>query len=123
MKFYLCNNCNQVHIKVIDNDIVGSCCDEKLQEIIPNFAETEKSIHMPRIRQTGNFVKIIVGEDEHPMVDIHYISFILLETNLGVQYKRLDKKSSPSADFIIANNEEIVNVYIYCTLHSLWSLN
>lgn len=123
MKFYICKNCNQVHIKLIDYELPAYCCEKKVDEIIINSSAGEEHTHIPKIRKIGNFVTITVGQETHPMVDIHHISFILLETNQGVQYKYLKKNEPPLADFIIANNEEILNVYVYCTIHSLWSLN
>ncbi len=121
MKFYICKNCNQVHIKLIDN-IPSYCCDNEVEELIPNCFG-DKETHLPKVRQVGNFITITVGEEEHPSVDIHHISFILLETNLGAQYKYLKTNEIPLADFIISNDEKILNVYVYCTLHSLWSLH
>ena len=123
MKFYKCKNCNQVHVKLIDYEMPAERCSVKANEIIPNNCDGDKNIHVPQIRKIGNFVTITVGKEEHPMVDIHYISFILLETNQGVQYKYLNKNAPPLVDFIVANDEEIVNVYVYCTIHSLWSLH
>lgn len=123
MKFYYCKNCNQIYVKIIDYNLPFYCCDHQAEEIIPYCCNEHDKIHTPQVRKIGNFVTIIVGEDPHPMVDIHYISFIVLETNQGIQYKYLKKNESPIADFIVANNEEILNVYVYCTLHSLWSLH
>ena len=107
-------------MKMIDYDLPASCCGTEVEEIIPN---NDDSIHAPVIRKIGNFVTVTVGEEMHPMVDIHYISFVLLETSQGVQYKQLMKNTLPIVDFIVGNNEEIVNVYIYCNVHSLWSLH
>lgn len=122
MTFFKCNKCNQVFHKLIDNDLPVYCCDIKADELIPNQSEEEALIHVPQIRQIGNFVTIKIGKDEHPMVDIHHILFVLIETNFGVQYKYLSKNDTPVIDFIIANDEAIKNVYVYCTVHSLWTL-
>lgn len=122
MKFFRCKICNQVHIKLLDNDTLLFCCNKQVEELRPN-REGEKIIHIPQVRRIGNFVTVTVGEELHPMVNIHNIVFILLETNKGIQYKYLKKNELPMADFIITNDEEILNVYVYCTLHSLWSLH
>ena len=123
MEFYQCKNCNQVFIKLIDFGIPPHCCDNEADAIISNSFADEMQDHVPKIRKIGNFVTITVGEKAHPMVDIHYIYFILMETNQGIKYKYLRKNEYPLADFIVANDEEILNVYVYCTLHSLWSLH
>ena len=123
MRFYQCRNCNQVHIKLIDYDLPVYCCESEADEIIPNNCDGDEDIHIPVIRKIGNFVTINIGKKLHPMVDIHYISFVLLETNQGIQYKYLKKNTLPLVDFIVANDEEILNVYVYCTTHSLWSLH
>ena len=61
MKFYICRNCNQVHMKMIDYDLPASCCGTEVEEIIPN---NDDSIHAPVIRKIGNFVTVTVTANE-----------------------------------------------------------
>jgi len=121
MRFYYCSICNQLQIQILDSGNKMSCCENPVDELISHQATGEGDEHRPIIRKIGNFVSITV--EDHPMIDVHYLSFIFMETNQGFQYKYLVKNSLPKADFILAKNEEIVNVYVFCNVHLLWSLN
>ena len=97
------------------------CCDEEMLELIPNSAEGEKDIHVPLIRRIGSLVTISVGEKPHPMVDVHHLEFVLLETDKGLYYKKLELDSEPIVDFLLLNDENIIRAYAYCNDHELWS--
>ena len=60
-----------------------------------------------------------VGSVEHPMLDAHYITFIALETEKGVQCKFLEPGEAPAADFTLID-DKAVTAYEYCNLHGLW---
>ena len=53
------------------------------------------------------------------MLDAHYIQFICLETENGVQIRYLKPGQEPKAEFAL-NGEKPVAVYEYCNLHGLW---
>lgn len=121
LKFYQCNHCKQIIIKLLDKNVPVMCCGEKMQELIPNNSDGAGEKHVPVISQNGNVVTVSVGSVEHPMVEVHYITMIILETNKGYQVKHLTPEMAPKADFVLADDEEVVNAYEYCNLHSLWS--
>lgn len=121
MRFFYCPECNQVHIRLIDSDKPIVCCENPVEELVNNPISDELDEHKPTIRKIGNFVTITV--DHHPMLDIHHLLFIFLETNQGFQYKYLKQDSLPKVEFILAQNEEIVNVFVYCNVHLLWTMN
>lgn len=121
MKFYRCSNCDQLHMNLIDNNSQMMCCDTQTEEVIENSIEDEYENHKPLVRKVGNFVTISLNNN-HPMIDVHHIDFIFLETNQGFQYKKVSTNSVAKVDFILAKEEEIVNVYVYCNLHSLYKL-
>ncbi len=122
MKFYRCTECDQIHIKLIDQNNDMTCCNAPTEELVENNFPDEARNHVPKIRKIGNFVTITI-DNNHPMVDIHHIEFICMETNKGFKYKKLNINQEPKVQFILANDEEITNVYLYCNLHSLWSLH
>ena len=64
---------------------------------------------------------VFVGEVEHPMVDVHYIMLIAIETNLGKHVKYLKPGEKPYAEFLLADGEQFIKAYEYCNIHSLWS--
>ena len=54
------------------------------------------------------------------MVEEHYIEWIALQTKQGNQRKALKPGEAPEACFKICDGDEVVAVYAYCNLHSLW---
>ncbi|MFW5865046.1 MAG: desulfoferrodoxin family protein [Candidatus Izemoplasmataceae bacterium] len=118
MKFIMCPSCNQVFINLISSEQNAHCCNQEMIELKP--IENDKD-HIPHIRKIGNFVTITIGKN-HPMVSTHHIVFIFIKTNQGFQFKDIRNEKEAKAEFILAKNEEIENVYIYCNIHLLTSL-
>lgn len=121
MTFYKCKECDQVFTRLVSQNKEMVCCDSVIEELVVNTNEEDAQQHKPNIRKIGNFITITL-EENHPMVDIHHIEFICLETNQGFQFKHLPLDKQPKVQFVLGNEEEIINVYLYCNLHSLWSL-
>ncbi|MFW5913537.1 MAG: desulfoferrodoxin family protein [Bacillota bacterium] len=122
MKFYTCSICNQLFLTLFDEGKKPVCCDEAMLALENKKADDKTDDHFPKIRKVGNFVTISVG-DGHPMVDVHHIAMIFMKTNQGFQYRDLSEKSEAKADFILAKGETILNAYVYCNVHQLWSLH
>ena len=76
--------------------------------------------HVPVVKKEGNIVTVTVGSVEHPMLDEHYIMFIVLETKKGYQKADLKPQDKPVASFVLAEDDEVVAAYEYCNLHGLW---
>lgn len=81
-------------------------------------AATEK--HVPVVTIEGRKVHVEVGSTLHPMTEEHHISFICLVSDQKVELKKLEATSAPVADFLLAEGEEVREVYEYCNLHGLW---
>ncbi len=64
-------------------------------------------------------IEVVVGGVEHPMTDAHYIEWILLETDKGVQIRHLTPSDAPKAVFEVGEGKPLA-VYEYCNLHGLW---
>ena len=88
------------------------------KEITPNTTDGAYEKHVPQIEQHGDHVTVKVGSVPHPMLDVHYIEFILLETQTGYQIKHLTTADQPEADFAVT--EPVKAAYEYCNLHGLW---
>ncbi len=74
--------------------------------------------HVPVIEQNGDAVTVKVGSVEHPSMPEHYIEWIVLVTESGIQMKWLKPGMKPEAIFKV--NEKVVAAYEYCNLHGLW---
>ena len=81
MKFYICEHCGNIIIKVKDSKVPVVCCGALMKELIPGTTDGAHEKHIPVITKEGNKVIVEVGSVEHPMVDVHYIEWIILETN------------------------------------------
>ena len=96
----------------------GVC--ENAIEIIPGTVEAAREKHIPEFKVEDGKVLVQVGSVLHPMIDVHYIEWIYLETNLGDQIAFLKPGMEPKACFLLKEGEEVKAVYAYCNLHGLW---
>lgn len=120
-KFYLCEKCKNLVEVIHETPVPMMCCGQKMTELVANTEDAATEKHVPVVSVEGNKVKIEVGSVEHPMMEKHYIMFILLETNKGVHKKYLNPGEKPVAEFSLLEDEKPVIAYEYCNLHGLWS--
>ncbi len=120
MKFYRCAHCGQIVAIVKETGVPVICCGEPMQEIIPGSVDAAVEKHVPVYEVKDNKVYVTVGSTEHPMLAEHYIEWIAVETKMGNQRKALSPNDAPKACFALCEGDEVVNVYAYCNLHSLW---
>lgn len=121
LKFYKCAHCGQIILKVKETAVPVICCGQPMNLLTPNTTDAANEKHVPVVSQEGNVVTVKVGSVTHPMLDVHYIEWIVLETTNGYQVKNLKPGQEPEATFVLAEGEEVVNAYEYCNLHSLWA--
>ncbi len=105
MKFYKVND------QIVINSEIG-------EEITPNTTDGAYEKHVPVIEQQGDHVTVTVGSVAHPMLDVHYIEWIILETATGYQKHDLRPGDVPVAAFAVT--EPVIAAYEYCNLHGLW---
>ena len=91
-----------------------------MSEIIPGTTEASVEKHIPVYEVKDGIVEVVVGSVEHPMLEEHYIEWILLQTKEGNQRKALSPGMAPKACFALTEGDEVVAAYAYCNLHSLW---
>lgn len=106
MKFYKVND--QI---VISETPVG-------EEVIANTVEAAFEKHVPVIEHAGDSVTVKVGAVAHPMLEEHWIEWIVLETAGGYQKHDLKPGDAPEAHFAVT--EPVIAAYEYCNLHGLW---
>lgn len=118
-KFYVCEKCGNLVDMVNDSGVNPVCCGQKMTELKAGVVEASREKHIPVVNVEGSVVKVSVGAVEHPMSAEHSIEWIYLETDRGVQRKKLAPGDAPSVEFHIADEKPIA-VYAYCNLHGLW---
>ena len=85
----------------------------------PNTVEASGEKHLPVAVLSGSTLTVTVGAVEHPMVDVHHIQWLFVETENGGQLRYLVPGQAPKAVFELGG-EKPVAVYAYCNLHGLW---
>ena len=98
-KFLICKHCGNIVAMVRDRGVPVYCCGEEMQELIPGTTEASGEKHIPVYEVEGNTVHVTVGSVEHPMTEEHYIEWVCLETEHGIQYAHLDPDDKPKAKF------------------------
>lgn len=123
MKFYICEHCGNIVVKVRDKKVPVFCCGQKMAELVPGTTDAATEKHVPVVEINGNKVLVKVGEVEHPMQDVHYIEWVIVETNKGYHKVDLNPGEKPAVEVLLAEGEEFVCAYEYCNLHGLWKSN
>lgn len=108
MKFY----------KLEDQIIVSDKALTVGTELVANTVDAAQEKHVPVIEVVGDTVTVKVGSVEHPSLDAHYIEFIVLVTEGGMQMKWLKPGMKPEAVFKVT--DKTVAAFEYCNLHGLW---
>ena len=120
MKFYVCKHCKILVTLLHESGVPMMCCGEKMTELVPGTSDGAFEKHVPAVSVDGNTVTVKVGEVEHPMLENHYIQWVVLETKNGAQIHYLKPGEKPEAVFALAEGDEAIAAYEYCNLHGLW---
>ena len=120
MKFYQCSHCGQIVAVVKATGVPVICCGEPMKEIVPGTTDAAVEKHVPLFEVKDGVINVTVGSVEHPMLPEHYIEWIAVQTKNGNQRKALKAGDPPKATFYMAKDDEVLAVYAYCNLHSLW---
>ena len=118
-KFYICSHCRNIVEMVYDTDIKIFCCGTEMKELVPNTVEASGEKHIPAVRLGEGIVEVNVGSVNHPMESVHWIEWVQLVTDQGIQRVYLNPGDQPNVKFLL-NGEKPLAVYAYCNLHGLW---
>ena len=118
-KFYICSHCGNIVEMVHDAGVKPFCCGQKMNELIPNTVDASGEKHIPAVKVGEGVVEVNVGSVDHPMVDVHWIEWVQLVTDMGSYRKWLNPGEAPNVKFLLSE-EKPVAVYAYCNLHGLW---
>ena len=119
-KYFICEHCGNIISMVKDTGVPVMCCGQKMTELVPGTTDAAVEKHVPVYSVEGNLVRVKVGSVDHPMLDVHFIQWIAVESKQGVQIKYLQPDQAPEAVFALSEGDELVAVYEYCNLHGLW---
>ena len=119
MIFKICRQCGNLVEVVREGSCAITCCGKEMQTLKPNTTDAAGEKHVPAVTVADGKVSVKVGSVTHPMLPEHFIQFVELETENGVQRKNLKPGEAPEAEFLL-NGEKPVAVYEFCNLHGLW---
>lgn len=122
MKFYICERCKNVVIKVSDHKVPVFCCGEMMKELVANTTDAATEKHVPVVHIDKNNVAVEVGSTLHPMTPEHLIEWVVLETNKGYSIHHFTSEDEPKTTFVLSDDEKAIAVYEYCNLHGLWKV-
>ena len=120
LRVFRCKKCGQMVIMLKKSKCDMYCCGEAMEELIPGTTDAAVEKHVPAYEVKDNKVYVTIGDVIHPMVENHYIEWIILETEKGIQKKDLTPKDEPKAIFPLLEGDKVLAVYEYCNLHGLW---
>ena len=120
LKFFYCEHCGNIIAYTTNSGVRIECCGEEMKEIVPNTVEASKEKHIPVIKKEGNLVTVEIGSVPHPMLEEHYIEWVVLRTKQGNQRKGLKPGQAPSVTFALVDGDEVVEALAFCNLHGLW---
>ena len=117
---YYCEICGNVVEILNEGSPALVCCgqDMNLLEAQTEDSSTEK--HVPYIEDTAEGILVKVGQNQdHPMLEKHYIKFIEVLTDDKVYRAELKPGMKPEAGFPI-KKADAVTAREWCNLHGLW---
>ena len=120
MKFYKCPVCGKIIAMVEERAVPTICCGRPMEELIPNTSDGAFEKHVPVYEVKDGIVHVKVGSVEHPMVEGHYIQWVVVQTNHGNKRMKLKPGEKPEAKFALLPDEKVEAVLEYCNLHGLY---
>ena len=117
MKILKCNKCGKIVEILHEGCPVVMCCGEEMKELTANTTDAAQEKHVPVYTIEDDKLVVTVGEVEHPMEEKHYIEWIAVESDDGVERVYLEPGFEPTATFKVKDN---MTIYAYCNLHGLW---
>lgn len=120
VKFYRCEHCGNIAVKVVDSGVPMVCCGEPMVLLVPDTTDAALEKHVPDVHIEGNHVHVNIGSIDHPMTPEHYIQFICLAKEAGYEIHPLRDDDQPCTDFYLGEGEKAVAVYEFCNIHGLW---
>ena len=122
VKYYLCEHCGNLIEMVEASGVPIICCGEPMMELVPGTVDASREKHVPVIEVDGDMVTVRVGSEAHPMTPEHYITFVSIQTDKGVQRRALVAGDEPVAVFALSG-DTLVAAYEYCNIHGLWKVD
>ena len=93
-RFLQCKECHGICLVLFGKEDAGCGTYEKLHA---NTSDGAVEKHLPVVKAWKNVVEVRVGENDHPMADDHFITWVYLETTRGGHLRVLKPGDEPAA--------------------------
>lgn len=118
-----CNKCGNIVEILHGQGAPLVCCGENMELLEEQTADTSIEKHVPFIEELEDGYKVRIGENqEHPMVEKHYIQWIELIVGSKIYRKELTPNDTPEVVFKIEKSQNVI-AREYCNIHGLWKGN
>jgi superoxide reductase len=111
-KIFKCEVCGNVVELLFEGKGVLVCCGKPMVLLVENEKDGAIEKHVPIMENN----RVIVGSEEHPMEDSHYIEWIEATDGKEISKVFLKPGQKPIAEFSF----EPTSVRAYCNIHGLW---
>lgn len=115
--FYRCSVCGNIVELIINGGGELVCCGKPMNRLKANTEDASTEKHVPVVSREEGKIVVKVGSVAHPMVPEHYIQWIAVVSEDGIERIHLKPEQEPIAIFC---DKPDVDVYEYCNLHGLW---
>lgn len=121
VKAFQCTRCGKVIAVIKESCAPTLCCGKEMEELVPDDPlGAAEELHLPVFELREGRVFVSVGSGGHPMLAKHYIKWISLQTNCGIQSVTLHPGEAPEAVFTLCGDEEVEAICACCSLHGFW---
>jgi len=118
-QIYKCEACGNI-VEVLHTGAGALvCCGEEMKLLEEQTADQSTEKHVPVVEATADGVNVKVGSVPHPMQDKHYIEFIEVLVEGGIQRMFLQPDTMPEAAFKVSA-DEVKKAREFCNVHGLW---
>ena len=119
-EIYYCEKCGNVVEVMNEGAPALVCCGVPMVKLEAKTEDASTEKHVPYVEEKNGGVVVIVGQNqEHPMVENHYIKFIEVLTCCQVYRQELKSGDKPQAEFPVKKSD-IIETREWCNLHGLW---
>ncbi len=119
-ELYYCSICGNLVEMTQAGEGELVCCGEPMEKLEPKKEDKGNEKHVPVTSEKDGGILVKVGEVPHPMEEKHWINFIEVCTEDMVLRKELKPGDEPEGWFNV-DPDDVINVRIYCNVHSLWA--
>ena len=118
-EIYKCEICGNIVEVLHGGEGALVCCGEEMKKMEEKTEDSSTEKHVPYVEKTDDEIIVKIGENEdHPMIDKHYIELIQVIAD-GKSYRKFLKPGDkPQAKFEIKGDK--ITAREYCNIHGLW---